>query len=104
MSFVQLSLDAVSSDAAGEVLSLNIPTTDYSMQVNFAGSINLSGFSVYLEGSLDGVNFFQAAFLTGQTSGVGLAVNTNGALAQFIRARAFNLTGGGTVTAYVAAK
>jgi hypothetical protein len=102
MSQVKLSLDAVSSDTAGEVLALNSPSADFSMQISFSGTITISGFVVYLEASLDGVSFFHAGSISGQTSGVGVVLNTSDALALFIRANAVGLSGGGTVTAYIA--
>jgi hypothetical protein len=104
MSFVLKSLDAVTSDAAGDALALNSPTSEYSLQVNFAGTISGTGPSLYLEGSLDGVNFFRVGFMNGQTSGSAYVVNATGALAAFVRAEVTGLSGGGTVTAYVAAK
>lgn len=104
MSFVFKSLDAITSDASGDALELNAPTTEYSLQVNFDGTINGSGPTVYLEGSLDGVNFFHAGSMTGQTSSSNFVVNSTGALATFLRANVTGLSGGGTVTAYVAAK
>jgi len=104
MSFVLLSLNAVSSDADGEALALNSPTSEYSLQVSFAGTISGTGPTLYLEGSLDGVNFFRVGFMNGQTSGSAFVVNSTEALATFVRAVVSGLSGGGTVTAYVAAK
>lgn len=85
-------------------MSFTSPKTEYGMQVNFSGTINLSGFVVWLEASLDGENFFPAGNVMGQTSGVAIVMNASKYLAMYIRARTQGLSGGGSVTAFVAVK
>jgi hypothetical protein len=98
MSQVLKSLDAVTSDADGDVLAFNSPQTKYAM--HYIATVPSGSATVWLEGSLDGVNFFtvQNASLGSNTN----AVFEGGPPALFIRARAAGLAAGRTVTAFVA--
>lgn len=98
MAQVLLSLNAVTSDAIGDVLAFNSPKTKYSM--HYIATIPSGLATVWLEGSLDGVNFFsvQTAALTNHAN----AVFEGGPPALFIRARVTGLASGRTMTALVA--
>lgn len=95
MAQILKSLDAVTSDATGDVLSFNTPKSVYSM--HYIATIPSGSANLYLEGSLDGVNYFTVQNIT-------LSDNANtcivgGFPALFIRARVSGLTSGRTVTA-----
>ena len=97
MSLVVKSLDATSATGPGSVLTLNKPTSSFSMQTTSTGS---PSYSVLLEVSIDGVNFVIAGSSTsdGITSGPPYAVLS-------IRANLVSISGGvsPTVTAWVSA-
>jgi hypothetical protein len=98
MSQVLTSLNAATSDGAGNVLAFNSPKTTYSM--HYIATIPSGMATVWLEGSLDGTNYFSV-----QTASFGADANAvflGGPPALFIRARVSGLSAGRTVTALVA--
>ena len=98
MSQVLLSLNAVTSDADGDVLAFNSPKTVYSMQ--YIATIPSGSATVYLEASLDGVNFFSVQNAVLGANAIGSLLG--GHPAMFIRARVAGLASGRTMTAFVA--
>lgn len=99
MAQVLISLNAVTSDANGDVLAFNSPKTVYSMQYN--ATIPSGSATVYLEASLDGVNFFSVQNAVLGSNAIGYLSATSPP-ALFIRARAAGLASGRTITALVA--
>jgi len=98
MAQVLVSLNAVTSDTDGDVLAFNSPKNVYSMQ--YIATIPSGSANVYLEASLDGVNFF---IVQNVTLGANVIASVSGSQpALFIRARAAGLASGRAVTALVA--
>lgn len=99
MSQVLTSLNAVTADTAGDALSFNSLNTIYSM--HYIVTVPSGGpVTVYLEGSLDGVNWFTVGSVS--LGANGNDVITGGPPAMSIRARTAGLSGAQSVTALVA--
>ena len=100
MSLSATSLNAVTSPGAGSAMSFDKPRGPISMQVSTTGSP--SGLTVYLEGSLDGVNYNTIATVTGTGSSQEFVSATGPVL--FARANLQTLSGGvsPTCTAVIA--
>lgn len=100
MSSVIKTLDAVTTDANGDAISFNSPKTEYSIQYIATGFSSGSA-TLYLEASLDGSNFFAIDNRSITANGTSW-LQSSGTPAMFVRARVAGLSGGKTITAYVA--
>jgi hypothetical protein len=94
-----VSLTAVSATGPGTVLDGVVSRLNASMQVLAAGSPTAG--SVQLQGSLDGVSWFNlGSAVTTSAAGVSQVTVTN-ALTRFARANVATAISGGTVTVFV---
>jgi len=98
------SLDAVSADAVGDILTLGTPRTTWGLQVFTEGTVTEAVVSLYL--SLDGTHFDPTPLLiwdisNGQASGN--TMSQNNAVGQYAYAELTDFSGSGTITAIIAA-
>lgn len=99
MTQVLTSLNAVTSDANGDVLSFNTPKFRYSLE--YIATIPSGSASIFLEGSLDGINFATTDSISLANNAIGF-LQSGGTPVLFIRARVSGLASGRTMTALVA--
>jgi len=94
------SLDAVTSDTSGSVLSSS-DVLKYPCVLQYIATIPSGSATIYLEGSLDGTNFslLQSAVVNANAIAF---LNVSNVPVLHIRARVSGLASGRTVTAWVA--
>jgi len=97
MALVGKSLDAVTGDATGTVISFDTPKTKFGVQIDATG---FTSFATNIEVSIDGVTFYNPRGL-GDASGI---YNVDTAPILHIRVNSYYCVGEGTITAIVAAK
>lgn len=97
MSQITTTLDEVTSDAAGEIVSFNLLNGTYTM--HYVATIPSGSATISTEWSWDGLNWFTGESVTLAEDGNGFM---GGPIALFVRGRATGLASGRTVTARIA--
>lgn len=99
MSQITLTLDEVTSDTAGEIVSFNLLNGSYTM--HYVATIPSGSAIISLEWSWDGVNWFTGSSVTVSANGAGFL---SGPIALFVRGRVTGLASGRAVTARIAVR
>jgi hypothetical protein len=101
MALSGISLNGATSAGPGAAIVFDTPRRNISMQVSFTGD---SAPNLYLEGSIDGVNFTELAFWGTSPAPSGSIVGSSETVVVMARANITVVADGSAVTAAIAAE